>query len=260
MPCAQESANSKATDAAVERVWIKVRPNASVPIAEETTKMHEHFFPLTTKTYVAAPTAKESAARQETSPQPAGKSTETAPAENSKTVCRPAQSGSSSTPRATPAPPHRHACGLRGDPACRPRSAHSPRPTRWACLCAVQTKAQKRKSTEMITERPLITTIERAKTSHARCQECKEYIGEFSLRFGSEGQVFSKKFRHTDCVWLSPAELSTIVGWNSLGDPDEVDDIISGVLDAHDAQQVLFGAGPLDTPARKAKLVFEDVD
>jgi len=206
-PSKLESANSKATDAAVERVWIKVRPNASVPIAEETTKMHEHFFPLTTKTYVAAPTAKESAARQETSPQPAGKSTETAPAENSKT-----------------------------------------------------TKAQKRKSTEMITERPLITTIERAKTSHARCQECKEYIGEFSLRFGSEGQVFSKKFRHTDCVWLSPAELSTIVGWNSLGDPDEVDDIISGVLDAHDAQQVLFGAGPLDTPARKAKLVFEDVD
>tara|TARA_B100000795_G_scaffold147002_1_gene110163 strand:+ start:166 stop:552 length:387 start_codon:yes stop_codon:yes gene_type:complete len=117
-----------------------------------------------------------------------------------------------------------------------------------------QTTARKLKPTE----RPRITHVERAKTSHARCQECKEYITEFSLRFASEGQVFSKKFRHTDCVSLSPGELSTIVGWNSLSPyHDEVDDIISDVMDA---QQALHGAGCMDSPARKARLVFEDAD
>ena len=63
-----------------------------------------------------------------------------------------------------------------------------------------ETTVAKRKPKEMAKQRPLITTIERAKTSHARCDVCKDYISDFSLRFGSEGQVFSKKFRHIDCV------------------------------------------------------------
>ena len=124
---------------------------------------------------------------------------------------------------------------------------------RLAWRACAQTTARKRKPTE----RPLITHIERAKTSNARCAECKEIITEGSLRFASEGQVFSKKFRKTDCVKLSSGELSAIVGWNSLGDDDEVDDIISDVMDA---QQFLHGAGFMETPARKARLAFEDVD
>ena len=119
--------------------------------------------------------------------------------------------------------------------------------------CAQTTTRQRKKSAE----RPPITHIERAKTSNARCAECGEVIAEGSLRFASEGQVFSKKFRKPDCVKLLPGELFAIVGWNSLGDPDEVDDIISDIIDA---QQLGHGAGFMESPARKAKLVFEDVD
>ena len=68
--------------------------------------------------------------------------------------------------------------------------------------CAQTTTRQRKKSTE----RPLITHIERAKTSNARCAESGEVIAEGSLRFASEGQVFGKKFRKPDCVKLLPGD------------------------------------------------------
>lgn len=122
--------------------------------------------------------------------------------------------------------------------------------------CAQTTTRQRKKSAE----RPLITHIERAKTSNARCAESGEVIEEGSLRFASEGQVFAKKFRKPDCVKLLPGELSAIVGWNSLGDPDEVDDIITHIMDT---QQSRYGAGYMESPPpmpRKARLAFGDAD
>ena len=50
------------------------------------------------------------------------------------------------------------------------------------------------------------------------------------LRWGSEGQTFSKKFRHVSCVAPSEEELRSITGWNSLGDDDEVQSIVDMVL------------------------------
>jgi hypothetical protein len=122
--------------------------------------------------------------------------------------------------------------------------------------CAQTTTRQRKKSAE----RPPITHIERAKTSNARCAECGEVIAEGSLRFASEGQVFANKFRKPDCVKLLPGELCAIVGWNSLGDPDEVDDIITHIVDT---QQSRYGAGFMESPApkpRNARLAFEDAD
>ena len=120
-----------------------------------------------------------------------------------------------------------------------------------------QTTTRQRKKSA---ERPPITHIERAKTSNARCAECGEVIAEGSLRFASEGQVFANKFRKPDCVKLLPGELCAIVGWNSLGDPDEVDDIITHIVDT---QQSRYGAGFMESPApkpRNARLAFEDAD
>lgn len=200
-----ETADGRDVDwqAVAEQSWIKLRPNASVPIAEETRLSQEQWFPRTATSYAAAPIAEETAASEEIAP-PAGKI-------------------------------------IGKIRALTPIGISKP------------TTVRQRKPTE----RPRITHIERAKTSNARCQECKEIITEGSLRFASEGQVFSKKFRKPDCVKLLPGELFAIVGWNSLGDPDEVDDIISDIIDA---QQLRHGAGFMESPARKAKLVFEDVD
>ena len=61
-------------DAILEKSWIKLRPHASVPIAEETRKTQEQFFPLTLTSYeyVAKPIAEETAASDEVTPS-AGK-------------------------------------------------------------------------------------------------------------------------------------------------------------------------------------------
>ena len=58
----------------LEKSWIKLRPHASVPIAEETRKTQEQFFPLTLTSYeyVAKPIAEETAASDEVTPS-AGK-------------------------------------------------------------------------------------------------------------------------------------------------------------------------------------------
>ena len=57
-------------DAILEKSWIKLRPHASVPIAEETRKTQEQFFPLTLTSYeyVAKPIAEETAASDEVTP------------------------------------------------------------------------------------------------------------------------------------------------------------------------------------------------
>ena len=54
----------------LEKSWIKLRPHASVPIAEETRKTQEQFFPLTLTSYeyVAKPIAEETAASDEVTP------------------------------------------------------------------------------------------------------------------------------------------------------------------------------------------------
>ena len=54
----------------LEKSWIKLRPHASVPIAEETRKTQEQFFPLTLTSYeyVAKPIAEETAASEEVTP------------------------------------------------------------------------------------------------------------------------------------------------------------------------------------------------
>ena len=57
-------------EAILEKSWIKLRPHASVPIAEETRKTQEQFFPLTLTSYeyVAKPIAEETAASDEVTP------------------------------------------------------------------------------------------------------------------------------------------------------------------------------------------------
>ena len=57
-------------EAILEKSWIKLRPHASVPIAEETRKTQEQFFPLTLTSYkyVAKPIAEETAASEEVTP------------------------------------------------------------------------------------------------------------------------------------------------------------------------------------------------
>ena len=54
----------------LDKSWIKLRPHASVPIAEETRKTQEQFFPLTLTSYeyVAKPIAEETAASDEVTP------------------------------------------------------------------------------------------------------------------------------------------------------------------------------------------------
>ena len=54
----------------LEKSWIKLRPHASVPIAEETRKTQEQFFPLTLTSYeyVPKPIAEETAASEEVTP------------------------------------------------------------------------------------------------------------------------------------------------------------------------------------------------
>lgn len=54
----------------LEKSWIKLRPHASVPIAEETRKTQEQFFPLTLTSYeyVPKPIAEETAASDEVTP------------------------------------------------------------------------------------------------------------------------------------------------------------------------------------------------
>mgnify|MGYP004184066255 CR=1 FL=1 len=121
MPRAQETADSKDVqkaywDAITKRSWIKLRPNASVPIAQETRTSQEQWFPLSTAPgYVAAPITEETTASEEITP-PAGeiihKIRAPTPMEISKPVCQP-ESGSSPAPRAA----HCHASSLRGDPA-----------------------------------------------------------------------------------------------------------------------------------------------
>jgi hypothetical protein len=57
-------------DAILKKSWIKLRPHASVPIAEETRQTQEHFFPLTLTSYeyAAKPIAEETAASDEITP------------------------------------------------------------------------------------------------------------------------------------------------------------------------------------------------
>ena len=57
-------------EAILEKSWIKLRPHASVPIAEETRKTQEQFFPLTLTSYeyVPKPIAEETAASDEVTP------------------------------------------------------------------------------------------------------------------------------------------------------------------------------------------------
>lgn len=111
VPRAQETADgrnvenvdwSKAQlDAYTEQLWVKVRPNASVPIAEETRKSQEQWFPLTAATYVA-PIAEETDASKETSPPAAkviGKIRAPTPKGISKPVCQP-EKRTSPAPRA----------------------------------------------------------------------------------------------------------------------------------------------------------------
>ena len=70
----QETADGRDVDwqAVAEQSWIKLRPNASVPIAEETRLSQEQWFPRTATSYAAAPIAEETAASEEIAP-PAGK-------------------------------------------------------------------------------------------------------------------------------------------------------------------------------------------
>ena len=117
MPRAQETADSKDVqkkywEAISEQSWIKLRPNASVPIAQETRTSQEQWFPLSTATgYVAAPITEETATVSNDG-KIIGKIRAPTPMEISKPVCQP-EGGSSPAPRAA----HCHASSLRGDPA-----------------------------------------------------------------------------------------------------------------------------------------------
>ena len=70
----QETADGRDVDwqAVAEQSWIKLRPNASVPITEVTRLSQEQWFPRTATSYAAAPIAEETAASEEIAP-PAGK-------------------------------------------------------------------------------------------------------------------------------------------------------------------------------------------
>ena len=134
VPRAQETADGRNVenadwskvqlDAYTEQLWIKVRPNAFVPIAEETRKSQEQWFPLTAATYVA-PITKETDAGKGTTPPAAkviGKIRVPTPMGISKPVCQP-EAREPCTARRPPAAAHRQACVLR-----RPCPAQHARP------------------------------------------------------------------------------------------------------------------------------------